>query len=467
MSNPPVSRRAFLSTGAVTIGGLLVPRFLSQPRTTDPGVPVTLEAAYGRTAVGNSSAYLYCYNGQAAGPVIETAPGASLRIELVNRLSEPTNLHFHGLHVSPDGNSDNPFLEIPPGESLVYDLEIPPDHPAGTFWYHPHLHGRVAHQVSMGLSGFLIIRGGLDDYPEMNPAQEYLLMLKDFSIGPTGYVIAPTMMDRMQGREGNLLTVNGQIQPSLAIPENGLVRLRLLNASSSRFYHLRLQDHPMHIIALDGLALSETQTVDEILLAPGQRADVLISGDRPPGRYALLNLPYDRGGMGMGMGMMSRRGATPGGATTLAQLTYEGRADRIIPVPYRLGSVPMLEPPNLPPRRFVLSEGMGGMGMGFFINGRSFDHHRVDTRVRLNSTEEWEIVNTGMMDHPFHIHTNPFQVLASPGDPGVVWRDTLIIPHGQTKRIRIRFADFAGRTVYHCHILDHEDLGMMGTLEMA
>ena len=107
------------------------------------------------------------------------------------------------------------------------------------------------------------------------------------------------------------------------------------------------------------------------------------------------------------------------------------------------------------------------MGMGFFINGRSFDHHRVDTRVRLNSTEEWEIVNTGMMDHPFHIHTNPFQVLASPGDPGVVWRDTLIIPHGQTKRIRIRFADFAGRTVYHCHILDHEDLGMMGTLEMA
>ena len=221
----------------------------------------------------------------------------------------------------------------------------------------------------------------------------------------------------------------------------------------------------MHIIALDGLALSETQTVDEILLAPGQRADVLISGDRPPGRYALLNLPYDRGGMGMGM--MSRRPAAREGATALAWLTYEGRADRLIPVPYRLGSVPMLERPDLPPRQFVLSEGMGGMGMGFFINGRAFDHGRVDTRVQVNSTEEWEIVNTGTMDHPFHVHTNPFQVLASSGDPGGVWRDTLMIPRGQSRRIRIRFADFAGRTVYHCHILDHEDLGMMGTLEMA
>lgn len=109
-----------------------------------------------------------------------------------------------------------------------------------------------------------------------------------------------------------------------------------------------------------------------------------------------------------------------------------------------------------------------GQGMVFLINGRPYDHHRTDTRVRLGDTEDWEVVNTGVMDHPFHVHINPFQVISRNGtpEPYRAWKDVVLVRPGETVRIRTRFADFAGRTVYHCHILDHEELGMMGNLQI-
>lgn len=212
----------------------------------------------------------------------------------------------------------------------------------------------------------------------------------------------------------------------------------------------------MAVIALDGRALRTPQWADEWLLAPGQRVDLLISGDRPAGSYRILTLPYDRGSTGM-MGASS-----PQSPLLLAYLNYSGTAERIVPVPERLLNVESL-PAGTLQRRFVLTEGMMG---AFQINGRTFQAQRIDTVVQLGSTEDWEIENRGGMDHPFHMHINPFQLVGPDGVAAPAWLDVVNVPRGSRRRIRIRFGDFPGRTLYHCHILDHEDLGMMGTLEI-
>jgi FtsP/CotA-like multicopper oxidase with cupredoxin domain len=234
--------------------------------------------------------------------------------------------------------------------------------------------------------------------------------------------------------------------------------------------------------------------LQELLLSPGERAEVLVKGDREPKQYRLLNLPYSRGGMGMmgnmgGMGMMHNMNSmgdmenasasqTP---QPLATLVYKDAASSI-PLPKRLIPVETLpEPTNI--RRIELSMAMemagmesgmnmnGGIGMKFMFNGKTFDMNRVDAAVKLGTVEEWELVNSDpdQMDHPFHLHVNPFQIINRNGQPEPyrAWKDTVIVKGSETVRIRIPFQDFLGKTVYHCHILDHEDLGMMGVVEMV
>jgi FtsP/CotA-like multicopper oxidase with cupredoxin domain len=151
----------------------------------------------------------------------------------------------------------------------------------------------------------------------------------------------------------------------------------------------------------------------------------------------------------------------------LATINYDSRVEPIS-LPTQLPSIPSL-PKSQQVRRFTLNHGMSPrMGMTFLINGKAYNHQRIDTQVKLNTLEEWELINTGVMDHPFHIHVNSFQVISRNGEnePFAAWRDTVLVPRGETVRIRIPFRDFTGKTVYHCHILDHEDLGMMGNLEV-
>ncbi|MGK7872293.1 MAG: multicopper oxidase family protein [Xenococcaceae cyanobacterium] len=451
--------------------------------SADSLLAVDLEASYRRVNLGDRQAYLLSYNGQVPGPLLKAKPGDTVRIRFTNNLPQPTNIHYHGLHIPPTGNADNIFLSIPSGETLTYEFTIPQSHPGGTFYYHPHRHGLVAEQVFGGLGGLFVIRGELDEIPEIKAAQEVFLFLKDFALDANGRVQQPWHMAQMQGREGSLVTANGQVNPSVSIPKGGLLRLRLLNASSSRFYRLALEDHPLYLIATDGISLSEPVELRELLLTPGERVEVLVRGERSPGQYRLLALPYNRGAMGMmgrgmGPGMMGR-GMGPGrmgprmepsdggSPRTLATLTYAGQVNPL-PLPGQLIPVEALPSPQRV-RRFILNHSMGHrMGMVFLINGRAFDHRRVDTQVRLNGVEEWDIVNTGVMDHPFHLHTNPFQVMTRNGQPEPfrAWKDTVLVRVGETVRIRVRFSDFTGKTIYHCHILDHEDLGMMGTLEI-
>ncbi len=477
------NRRQFIALGLGSMGAALVGNWLdrgtSKSMTSTPinSAPVyksskgllelDLEARESLVNLGDRQAYLLTYNGQIPAPRLEAKPGDKVKINFTNNLSQPTNIHYHGLHIPITGNGDNIFLRIESGEKLTYEFQLLNNHPAGTFWYHPHLHGLVAEQLFGGLAGLFVVRGKTDEIPEIKAAQEEFLVLQDFAIDPRGRRSDSAHMSLMMGREGEIIAVNGLVNPSIDFSQDRLLRLRILNASPSRFYRLALEDHTFYQIATDGNSLNQPTEVAEILLIPGQRADVLVKGDnKKSGQYRLLNLPYDRGNMGMmGRGMMNRNNRDE--AITLATVDYTSTVDSVA-LPTKLNSISRLpEPQTL--RRFQLNHGMSPrVGMAFLINGEYYQGDRINTQVKLNTVEDWELINTEVMDHPFHIHGNAFQVISRNGrsESLLAWRDTVLVKRGETVRIRIPFNDFVGKTVYHCHILDHEDLGMMGNLKI-
>jgi FtsP/CotA-like multicopper oxidase with cupredoxin domain len=445
---------------------------------------VTLVAAPATVPYGDGRRWALTYNGSTPGPTLRVRPGDELTITLDNRLDTPTNLHTHGLHVSPEGDSDNVFVMVDPGQQHTYRYQIPPDHPSGTFWYHPHHHGQVAPQVFGGLAGAIIVEDAIDQLAELAAATSRVLVLADPNIGDSARVLDVSMAERMTGREGSAIVVNGLPQPRIGAQAGTVEHWRFINASPSRYYALRLDSHPFQLIGSDGGRLDHPQPIDELVLAPGERAEVLLPL-AAPGTFALVTRPVDRGGMGMagqgggtgsgGMGGGMGRGATSGttavASTVIATLDVGGTAGAAPELPATLRTTADPSPDSVVRTRDVtlsMNMGMGGGGdRQFLIDGRSFDANRVDTTTRLGTTEDWIIHNTSSMDHPFHLHVWPFRVIersdGSAPPPG--WKDTVNVPAGQSVRLRIPFRDIAGRAVYHCHILDHEDLGMMGIIE--
>jgi FtsP/CotA-like multicopper oxidase with cupredoxin domain len=482
-----MQRRNFLGltagvVGAAAVGSLYYrrqaifgrPHFANaaQGRGLDAGLDTTLDVASRSVQLGGRPRTVFTYNNFLPGPPISVHAGDSVRIRLNNHLSEPTNLHFHGLHVSPGGRADNIFLEVPEGESAIYEFVVPRNHPAGTFWYHPHLHGRAAKQVAMGLAAPFIVRGELDQIPEVAAAKEHILVLQDFA-GARHGMMSSGMGPQVRSNSETLL--NGESNPKFEIAQNGLLRLRLLNASISRYHRLKIQEHPMYIIASDGGGIPIPEAVDDLMLMPGERAEVLVRGERSEGSYQLL---ISSGTQAVGQD----DDMTADYAQPIASLVYGEKSERLWNIPLRLVDVPTLPAPSRPMRSFILAGSdmrergggmmnggmMGGgmMGGGFSINGRRFDATRIDTSVSLDTVEDWEYVNTNGMDHPMHLHTNPFQVLDSEGLPDRAWRDMVNVPARGRVRIRVSFKDFVGTTVQHCHILSHEDAGMMATVQM-
>ena len=469
-----MKRRSFLALtaggAAAASAGLLgqhwlsragqVSPVMSQPvvRSSQGALMLDLVAQETRVTIPGTAGRALTYNGLLPGPVLEVNAGDDVKIQLHNRLNQPTNLHYHGLHVSPEGNADNVFLSVQPGASQSYSFQIPDDHPAGLFYYHPHHHGTVSDQVFGGLGGALIVRGELDQIPEVQAAQEEVLFLKDLPADRQ-----PGMGGAMLGREGSVLTVNGQVNPTIETRAGGLLRLRVVNGSNARFWRLALEGHRLHLIATDGGALEQPLAIEDLLLVPGARADVLVQISPTGGQFRLRNRFYNRVGRRM-MGMR-RMVASSQGEETIATIQTHGTT-KPVALPRELLPIQPLNNP-VRTRRFVMNHGMApGMGMMFLINGQPYDHQRIDTRVRLGDIEEWELVNTGVMDHPFHVHVNPMQVISRNGEPErlLAWRDVVLVRAGETVRVRTQFRDFSGRSVYHCHILDHEDLGMMGNL---
>ena len=448
---------------------------------------VTLLAAAATVPYAGGTRWALTYNGTTPGPTLRVRPGDVLSVTLENRLDAPTNLHTHGLHVSPEGDSDNVFVMVDPGQRHAYHYQIPADHPSGTFWYHPHHHGEVARQVFGGMAGAIIVEDAIDQLPQLAVATSRVLVLSDPNVGDSARVLDVAMMQRMMGREGSAILVNGLPQPRIPARVGTLEHWRIVNASPSRYYALRLDGQQLHVVASDAGRLDAPHAIDELVLVPGERAELLIPVTA--GTHALTTRTVDRGGMGMagqggggmgggGMGGGGgRSGATAanGERVVIATLDVTGGAGNAPSLPKVLRALDDPTSASVTHTRDVtLSMNMGGMGMGgtggdgqFLIDGRSFDANRVDITTQIGTTEDWVVRNTSPMDHPFHLHVWPFRVVER-SDGGTLppgWKDTVNVPAGQSVRLRIPFRDIPGKAVYHCHILDHEDLGMMGIID--
>ncbi len=453
-----------------------------QPSFSEPDVvfsiggrlELTLRAAPTEVPWGDGSRQAFTYNGSTPGPTLRVRAGDQVVIHLENALDESTNLHTHGLHVSPEGQGDNIFATVDPGESRTYIYDIPSDHRSGLFWYHPHVHGSVARQVAAGLAGAIVVIDETDAITELTASSERIWVLSDPPIATSSAAFDASPMDQMMGREGDAILVNGTENPDITAEAGSLERWRIVNASASRYYRLALDDHEVHLISSDGGRLMAPTAATELLLAPGERSELLVA-PTTDGSYSVRALPYDRGGMGMGMGMGSMMGdSSLASEAVIATLTVQGtRAPA--PLPSELArSEGVVRPAAGASRILELGMGMGmGMGMGtmtgegsmmsFTINGTTFDPERTDIHVRAGSVEKWEIHNTTPMDHPFHLHVWPFTVDGAESG----WKDTVNVPARESVTITIPFVGIVGRSVYHCHILDHEDLGMMGTIDVT
>lgn len=447
--------------------GFPTPPILPLSRPEPRVVEGEIFAAWARVPVAGTTARLQTYNKTFPGPTLRLHEGDRVRLRFTNLLDEPTNLHLHGLRIPPA--VDDPFRSIEPGGSFVYEFVVPRGS-AGTYWYHPHIHGRVAEQLFAGLAGAILIdpwsrRGRL------RLSESHLVVLKDLAL--QGDAPAPhTILDWTNGKEGDLVLVNGALQPVLRTSRSS-IRLRLLNASNARYYRLGLEGHPFLLVATDGGLIESPVSLDELLLAPGERAEVLVPMEGAE-TLRLQNLPYDRGSgmgamhggrMGGSMGGMHPAGNVGGSAPQIL-LTLEADIDsRIVPLPRRLAPVERLDAGAARVVRHLVL-GMTMMGRGFTINGKAFDENRIDFHGREGDLELWELENATGMDHPFHLHTYSFQVLSRDGvpEPFPAWKDVVNVRAGEVVRIAVPLRDFTGKTVFHCHIVEHEDRGMMGVL---
>ena len=426
---------------------------------------VRLEVAESPVTIDGRPATMLTYNGTLPGPTLRLRPGDRLQVQLVNRLTVPTNLHTHGLHVSPAGNGDNTFVHVHPGGSFDYEYRLPEDHPPGPYWYHPHEHHLVADQIWSGLYGGIVV----EDLEEVPVSRDRVLVVSDTTLDASGHPVHVSERDRVKGREGRLVLVDGQLRPTLTARPGERERWRVVNACTSRYLRLRLDGQQMDLLATDIGRLPEPARVEEVVLFPSSRADLLVTAVE--GTSELQGLAISR--------MRGREGEVPSGATgALATFQVGGSSVPALPPvpPYREHrDLRGVEPAAR--RQLVLGMGHGdadhatdhGAAGGVFatIDGRPFDPERTDQAVRLGTVEEWTIRNRTWMNHPFHLHVWPMQHVSTQGRPvgPIVYLDVVDVPPGGEVTVRIPFEDFAGRTVYHCHINDHEDGGMMGVVE--
>lgn len=483
------------------------------------GVHVELRAVHGRASLrpGNTTA-VWRYEGKLLqgeaeslqagdgylGPTIRARRGQRLRVEFTNDLPEPTTIHWHGLHV-PDDMDGHPRHAVAPGQRFVY--EFPVVNRAGTYWYHAHPHGRTGFQVYHGLAGLLLISDDEEQALSLpGGAQDVALVLQDRNFDRDNQFVYPSAgmggggmmgrgmmgrdgtgsgmggaMARMMGVLGEKILVNGRQLPSLGV-ERRPYRLRLVNGSNTRSYKLAWSDgSPLTVLATDGGLLAASQERPYVMLGPAERVEIWVDFARWPasGELALHSLEFDPG---MSMGGL----ALPDGARfpVLAFDLRSGGAARAVQPPRQLSQLPAPQPGMAVnadrPKVFDLTMGM----MTWGVNGRSFEMLEASSEetVKLGTHEVWEFRNEGrgammgmVMPHSMHIHGLQFRVLerevssrfasayravqAGLVDDG--WKDTVLVMPGERVRVLVGFHDYPGLFIYHCHMLEHEDSGLM------
>ena len=409
---------------------------------------------------------ILAYNGESPGPMIEVTEGDRVRIAFRNAIpNQASTIHWHGMPVPADQDG-NPMAAVASGNGRIYEFTLP-EGSAASYWYHPHPRGLSAEQVYRGLAGAFLVKPKVDPIPAAYG--DTVLFLTDLRLAADGSLPEQSMADLMNGRVGDHVLVNGQKKPVLAVQPGTRRRFRLFNATNARFLRLTFGDAPVTIIGSDGgLLAAPIQGAPEILLSPAERAEVVVAFEKA-GSFALKTLPYDRGWMGPGR--------PDDGDLTLMSFEARGPAlTEMPPLPEALRRLPELAESTVR-RRFVFGEAMamsgpGGMTMAFMINGKTFDMTRVDVEMRAGQIELWEIRNPTDMDHPFHIHGTQFQVVEVERKNRIskpayrAWKDTINVARGETVRIAVR-QEFPGLRMYHCHILEHEDQGMMGIVNVV
>jgi suppressor of ftsI len=433
---------------------------LAQPleyRSENGVLAVTLEARPTRVRLGNRMIDGATYNGSYAGPVLRLKPGDTLRMHFINHLPQLTNVHFHGLAVSPQGHGDDAMHMIGPGDNWDFVIPIPADHPPGVYWFHTHGHDFAERQLMGGLSGTLVIEGFQDQIPATRPLTERLFALKEFSPTSTG-----ALHKVPKPVNGVVKSINGQVNPRIDIRPGETQLWRFSGQSANSYFRLRLAGHNLTIVGRDARPLLHPETAREVIVGPAERADVLVTAGAA-GHYPLIAESAWTGPVG---DMFPQQ--------QLADMVVAPDPSRPPPAP--LGPLSVNAPDQRPvpaghidARRLVSFSEDPVTGL-FFINHQTFDPERVDVKVPLGSIEEWTIRNASEELHVFHIHQLPFQIVSINGRPvrfdGL--RDTVDVPiHGEVL-IRLAFTNplIVGRFMFHCHILEHEDKGMMAQIEV-
>ena len=389
-------------------------------------------------------------------PLWRLRAGDILTVSLHNQLSQETNLHFHGLNVSPLNNGDNVFLHIAPNEKYTYQIKIPEKH-IGLFWYHPHMHGDVDRQIIGGMSGGIVVEGSERLYPFLKGLTERVLLLKHHPIGRADYE--------------ELVTVNGIVTPTIPIRPGEAQFWQIGNIGADRFLRLKIDGMPFYLIGRDGYFVPRPIRIEEVLLGPGQRFSAIVVGGQA-GRHAFKLVPFK---------FDERQPALP--EVNLGTVMSNGPAADVTAAEAKVSIQQVNEPlyvdmvrssPIAQKRTFTFS--VNPEKTAFSINDQVFDENRTDITVKLGDTEEWTILNKDTQYHDFHIHQTGFLVTevneTATDFDGL--RDTFSVPPlrdgkpGEAKLITpFTNPEIVGRFVFHCHVVKHEDKGMMMTVEVV
>jgi len=445
-------------------------------------------------AVNENGRDAFAFEGKTVAPVIRASPGDTLRITYINNLPtksaetcainpcmDMTNLHFHGLTVSPDAPQDDVLTMLAkPGEVLHYSVEIPRDHPPGLFWYHTHPHGESHRQVLDGMSGAIVIEGIERYVSEVSQLRERVIVVRGRSIehDPNATALMRDVEVPNKGCAGEtekveeIFAVNGVIRPQIEIAPKERQFWRIVNASADRYLDVQLDGESFEVVALDGMPLGyrdpkhPIQATNHLLVAPAGRLEAIVTGPLPGAHRTLRTLCVNTGPAGDPNPEMVLADLVPPRSDQVKTDSFPQRAHAIDHRP------PIFKPLDVEPLKktspdFIVT--FTEDKNGFYVNGHKFSPDASPmTSVRVGTYQHWRIVNATSELHPFHIHQVHFLAYAQNGAPlpDPAWLDTVNVPYGGSVDVILDFTDpiIRGVSVFHCHLLNHEDKGMMAKI---
>ena len=481
----PVAVVVLASLCALAIPRMPAQQLSNSPELRPKGHILSLTLHAGITGDGKDSFY---FNGQPSAPTLRLSPGDQLKITYINDLPakplercligpclDMTNLHFHGLTVSPDRPQDDVLdMMAMPGQSLSYVVHIPKDHPPGLYWYHTHPHGESYQQVLDGMSGALVIEGIESYYPELAGLPEQILIVRGRSIGRGP--LAADLAQRVHlgsnacGGESEapseIFTVNGALRPQIELAPGERQFWRVVNASADRYLDLQLEGQTFEIVAMDGMPIvrhdtnHRTRIANHVLLPPAGRLEAIVTGPTAEAHEHLISRCVDTGPEG-----------DPNPAMILADVVPQSRPESTHKISKRhvkpdFETLDLAAEEKAPPRFTVT---FTEDDKGFYINGAKFAPDAAPmVHAKVGTFQHWRIVNASAELHPLHIHQVHFLAYAENDKPIAepLWLDTVNVPTGGTVDVIMDFSDpvIRGMSVFHCHLLNHEDKGMMAKI---